>query len=133
MADVYTGLQTGMIDSIGSNPMGAIAFQWHTKIKYVTDIPLFYILGIFAVDKKVFSKLDKKDQTIVLTEMGKIMDKLGESNRHDNAAARAALETHGIKFISLNTKDRRHWQEIATQAIEALGKEGAYSTKMYNT
>ena len=133
MANVYTGLQTGMIDSIGSNPMGAIAFQWHTKIKYVTDIPLFYLIGIVAVDKKAFNKLDKKDQTIVLTEMGKIMDKLGEINRHDNTAARAALEKHGIKFVSLNIQEHKRWQEIATQATEALGKEGAYSIKMYNT
>jgi len=133
MADVYTGLQTGMIDTIGSNPTGAIAFQWHTKIKYITDMPLIYTLGIFAVDKKAFNKLDAKDQTIVLSEMGKIMDKLGEINRQDNLDARAALEKQGIKFIKLSAKELKPWQDLAVQSTEALGKDGAYSKEMYNT
>ncbi len=133
MADVYTGLQTGMIDTIGSNPTGAIAFQWHTKIKYVTDMPLIYTLGVLAVDKKAFNKLATKDQTIVLTEMGKIMDKLGEINRQDNAAARDALKKHGIKFIGLTADERKPWQAIAAQATKQLGKDNAYSAQMYGT
>ena len=133
MADVYTGLQTGMIDTIGSNATGAIAFQWHTKIKYVTDMPLLYTLGIVAVAKKTFDKLSSQDQIIVLTEMGKIMDKLGDINRQDNTAARAALKKNGIKFIELNSNERKPWQESAKRAIEELGKEGQYSAEMYST
>ena len=32
-ADVYTALQTGLIDTVAAPPMGAIAFQWHTRVR----------------------------------------------------------------------------------------------------
>ena len=34
IADVLTGLQTGLIDTIGSPSIGAIALQWHTQVDY---------------------------------------------------------------------------------------------------
>ena len=65
--------------------------------------------------------------------MGKIMDKLGEINRQDNTAVRVALKKNGIKFIELNSNERKPWQETAKRAIEELGKEGQYSAEMYST
>jgi TRAP-type C4-dicarboxylate transport system substrate-binding protein len=40
LTDVLTGLQTGLIDIVAMSPIGALVLQWHTKIKYVTEIPL---------------------------------------------------------------------------------------------
>ena len=57
LADVYTSLQTGLIDTAANTPAGAIAFQWHTKIKHMVDLPLTYVVGILVVDKKVFDAL----------------------------------------------------------------------------
>ncbi|HEX6928403.1 MAG TPA: TRAP transporter substrate-binding protein DctP, partial [Gammaproteobacteria bacterium] len=48
ITDVLTGLQTGLISVVGSSPLGAIAFQWHTRVKYMTDEPLIYLIGVFA-------------------------------------------------------------------------------------
>jgi len=32
MSDVLTGLQTGLIDTVVTSPIGALALQWHTHI-----------------------------------------------------------------------------------------------------
>ncbi|NQT93343.1 MAG: TRAP transporter substrate-binding protein DctP, partial [Lentisphaerae bacterium] len=42
--DVLPALQTGLIDAAYSSPFGAVALQWHTKVKYMTDMPLTYAL-----------------------------------------------------------------------------------------
>jgi len=44
IVDVYTALQTGLVDTVAAPPMGAIAFQWHTKVNYMTDVPLMYLV-----------------------------------------------------------------------------------------
>jgi hypothetical protein len=39
IADVRTSLQTGLIDAVTVSPIGAIVLQWHTQVKYLTDMP----------------------------------------------------------------------------------------------
>ena len=65
VTDVLTGLQTGLIDIVAIPPVVALALQWHTKVKYMTELPLVYTLGFMAVDKRAFNKLDEADQQVV--------------------------------------------------------------------
>ena len=44
LSDVLTGLQTGLIDTVITSPIGAIALQWHTRVKYVVDELNFLII-----------------------------------------------------------------------------------------
>ncbi len=55
LADVYTALQTGLVDTVAAPAMGAIALQWHTRVKYLTDVPLTYLIGAFVIDRKTFA------------------------------------------------------------------------------
>ena len=52
VSDVLTGLQTGLIDTVFASPIGAIALQWHTKIKYIIDLPLTYLSALLIIDKR---------------------------------------------------------------------------------
>ena len=46
VTDVLTGLQTGLIDIVAIPPVVALALQWHTKVKYVTKIPVLSLIHI---------------------------------------------------------------------------------------
>ena len=46
ITDVLTGLQTGLIDIVIIPPIVALVLQWHTKVKYVTEVPLVYSFGL---------------------------------------------------------------------------------------
>lgn len=131
LADVYTGLQTGMIDTIGTSPTGAIAFQWHTKIKYVSDIPLVYLMGNLVLKQKAFNTLSPGDQAIVSQVMGAAMSKLGKTNRRNDMQAREALQKQGIRFVSISPAERQRSEAIAKPAIAALIKKGVFSAAMY--
>lgn len=45
LPDVLTSLQTGMIDTVYAPELAAIALQWHTKTKFITDINLTHSMG----------------------------------------------------------------------------------------
>ena len=60
LTDVLTGLQTGLIDIVGMSPIGALVLQWHTKLKYISELPLLYTFGFMAIDKKAFYKLSER-------------------------------------------------------------------------
>ena len=63
LPDVLPGLQTGLINTVAVSPIGAIALQWHTRVDYVTDIPLMYFCGVMTLTGKSFNKLSAQDQT----------------------------------------------------------------------
>lgn len=133
LGDVYTGLQTGLVDTVGISPMAAIAFQWHTSVRYLTDAPLVYLAGMLVVDKKAFSRLDPPDQAVVRQVMGKTFARLDRLNRKDNAEARRALLVQGMQFITPSPDELARWHEIADEAIVQLGKEKVYSPGMLQT
>lgn len=131
IADVYTGLQTGLIDTIGASPIGAIALQWHTQVKYVTDTPLMYLYGVLAIERRAFNRIKPADQKIVRAVMGQVFADLNRQNRIDNESAKQALHKQGLKFVPLNEADFRELKSKVAEARVELGKKGMYTQSMY--
>ena len=100
LTDVLTGLQTGLIDIVAIPPIVALIMQWHTKIKYVTQVPLVYTFGFMAVDKKAFVKISREDRIIVREVMTKTYKKFDKVNLVDNQGA--------FEQILLLRSDRYH-------------------------
>ena len=132
LSDVMTGLQTSLIDTIITSPIGAIALQWHTKINYVMDEPLTYFSALLVIDKKAFNKLKDEDREIVRSVMGDAFIRINEQNRKDNVAAKQALMNQGIKFIRLSPASAKEWRQVGEMAKEKLEKQNKYSGKAYD-
>ena len=128
ISDVFTGLQTGLIDTVAINPTGAIAFQWHTSTSYMTTTPLGYLIGVLAVQKKAFDKFSVDDQEIVREEMASVFKRLDKLNRSDNEAAKQALQQQGIKFVSPSAKELALWKSLSARSIDKMVKDGCIST-----
>ncbi len=132
IADVLTGLQTGLIDTVITSPIGAIALQWHTKIKYLMDEPLTYFSAILVVDNHAFKKLSEQDQQIVRDVMAAAFKRIDAQNRKDNVAAKEALRKQGIQFVKLTDKSAEEWREIGDKAMKKLEQEHDYSDEIYD-
>jgi TRAP-type C4-dicarboxylate transport system substrate-binding protein len=98
-ADVRAALQTGLINTVTTSPIAAIALQWHTQVDYILDIPLLYIYGLLAVDRKAFSRISPGDQSLVRDVMGRVFGEIDRQNRENNVKAREALRKQGIQSV----------------------------------
>jgi len=130
ISDVYTGLQTGLIDTVGISPIGAVAFQWHTKTKYLTNVPLLYLNGLMIVSKKYFDRISAADQKVVREVFENIFRKLNIQNQKDNIAAKKALKEHGIQFVGIDNKEKSEMVKHVQSATRTLEKNGAFSKKL---
>ncbi len=130
LSDVYTGLQTGLIDTVTGPPVATIAFQWHTKVTHLTDTPLMYLTGIFALDKKAFNRIPASDQVIVKKIIGDTFAELDRINAEDNKNAKIALEKQGIHFDPPTDSELETWRSISGKAIAKLGEKGVYTPAM---
>lgn len=127
VADVYTGLQTGLLDTVAGIPTGIIAFQWYTSVTHLTDVPLMFLSGMLTIDRKAFGRIKANDQKIVREVMGDIFSKLDEINRADNESARSALQNQGIEFVHPDAAEQANWEAIAKQGREQLISRAHYT------
>jgi TRAP-type C4-dicarboxylate transport system substrate-binding protein len=133
MRDVLVALQTGMVDTVAGSPIGALTLQWHTKIKYVTDLPLAYIYGILVLNKKAFNKLKPDDQTIVREVMDRVCTQMDELNRKDNQAALDAMRNQGITFIEPKPEAVAELKDLVVTANKNLIKSGGVPPNLVHT
>lgn len=124
IADVFTGLQTGLIETIAATSTGAIAFQWHSKITHMVDIPVLYVIGILAVNQKAFKKIKPDDQKIVIEEMNRVFTAMDKINRQDNLNATKALKTQGIEVFRPSYEEIQKWQKFSDDSIQNMVNQG---------
>jgi len=129
IGDVLAGLQTNLIDTVTVVPIGAIALQWHTQIKYVTNVPLMYIYATLLVDKKEFYKISKDDQKIIKEILNKVFDRIGKQNRKDNVSAFNALANQGIKIITPDKAALDLWYKKGEKARDTIKSQGVMSVE----
>lgn len=130
LTDVLTALQTGLVDTIGANSVGAIALQWHTRVKYMTDLPLMYLYGTLVIKRSVFERLNAQDQATVMEVMGRVTKELDTSSREDDQKARAALLQQGIKVVATSPQQAQQWRAAVGKAVAQLTQRGAFSDAM---
>lgn len=132
LTDVLTGLQTGLIDTIASAPIGAIALQWHTRVSYLTQVPLAYLYATLVLKEKAFNKLEKRDQSILKQILETTFDKIDQQNRKDNEQALLALKKQGIEFVSPSASQQQAWETHANTTIRKLSDKKVFSKQMLN-
>jgi TRAP-type C4-dicarboxylate transport system substrate-binding protein len=125
LTDVLTGLQTELLDSVSIPPMVAIVLQLHTKLKYLTDMPLAYIYGALIIEEKFFSRLSEADQGVVREVMEQAYRRLDEASMSDHEAALRALQEAGLELVPVDPQEPLKWRgklEASNRELAASGE-----------
>ncbi len=130
LGDVLAGLQTGLINTIAASPIGALALQWYTQIKYVMAVPVLYSYGVLAISNRAFKKAKPKDRSIITKVMTHIFKDLDKINKNDNQAALVALKNQGVKFITPNAEQLKEWLAYAKKSQQLMLETGKISKEI---
>ena len=114
LPDVLPALQTGAIQACYGPPLAAVALQWYSKIKYMTDRPSGYGVGAFVIRKEIFETLSAADREIMLVGGRETGAQLSALVRRDNERARSAMTKAGIETV--------HVSDVAQLALAAAGR-----------
>ena len=131
LTDVLTGLQTGLIDIVAISPIGALVLQWHTRVRYVTEMPLVYTIGLMVVDKRAFDRLRDEDQAIVREVMTRTYENFDRANVADNREARDALLNAGIETVPVDEVELNRAREVLAATAVELGEQGKFTMSLY--
>lgn len=132
ITDVMTGLQTGLIDIVAFPPSGTLALQWHTKVKYVTEMPILFSMGLMVIDAKAFGRLPEQDQRIVREVMGAMYAEFSRREPEENRNAKEALLNSGVQSVMPDEGEVEKIRKVMEKTNRELGAKGMFSLKLYD-
>jgi TRAP-type C4-dicarboxylate transport system substrate-binding protein len=131
VTDVLTGLQTGLLDIAAIPPEVAVALQWHTRVKYFTDMPVLYAMSFLAINKRAYDKLSEGDQAVLQEELRNVYTKMNDNAAAESQNAVDALQKIGIQRIEPDDGQLEELQGIMTRANREMAEEGVFPVPVF--
>lgn len=120
LPDVLSSLSTGIIDAAYAPPLGILALQWQSKVKYLVNFPTAYSIGALLVSNKRWKKVKPKYKKVVREIAAKYVKIANEFAVKDNEQGLATLKEQGVKFVDFSKEDIAKAQEIRESVISKL-------------
>lgn len=130
LGDVFTSLQTGLVDTVVNTPSGAIVLQWHGKVKHMVDLPLTFVVGYLVMDEKAWKKIPPADQAVLAAAFASAGKRMDTSIRRDDAAALAAMKKQGITVAPMDPAEAARWREYGARVTAQMEAEKALSPEI---
>jgi TRAP-type C4-dicarboxylate transport system substrate-binding protein len=129
LPDVLSSLSTGIINAAYAPPLGIIALQWHTKIKYLVDFPTAYSIGALLISDKVWKKIKLDHQKKIIDIAQRLIREANEKSITESETAKAQLKSSGIEFVSFPNADYKEAASVRSLVIDKL-KDKYLSSKI---
>jgi TRAP-type C4-dicarboxylate transport system substrate-binding protein len=115
--EVYTSLQTGVIDSNFTDAPYMVSSKFYEVAKHLTilghggaGLPLFDRIG-YAINTKSLKKLSSQDQEILLKVSKKMAAVATDKMKAESQKALNALKKNGVEFHYLSAEDIAKWDK----------------------
>jgi TRAP-type C4-dicarboxylate transport system substrate-binding protein len=129
--DVLVGLQTGLVDVVYVPPTAAISLQWFTKVKYMSDVPLVYLVGGIVVKKDTFKGVSPSDQNLILETCHHYLDQLKAVTRNENQDAIKVMTKQGVKIITPSKEQIDEFKKLSNKAMGHITGQ-SFSKKVFD-
>ena len=131
VTDVLTGLQTGLLDIAAIPPEVAIALQWHTRVKYFTNMPVLFAMSFLAIDKRTFDRLSADDQAILREVLFEVYENIDRNAPIESKNAMDALVKIGIQKVEPDEGQFVELQQTMSETNRRMAVEGAFPLELF--
>jgi TRAP-type C4-dicarboxylate transport system substrate-binding protein len=116
ITDVYTSLQTGLVDGVYSSPYACVVLQWHTQVKAMSESPITHAIGAVVVTNEAWAKVPPDAQPKIRSIADDVFARLKKSSREENRAAVDDIRKAGLEIVKIPPADLAVFREIGARA-----------------
>jgi TRAP-type transport system periplasmic protein len=117
--EVDAALTSGRINACFSSPLGLIALQWYTKVKYMTATPMVYAIGATVMSLDAVKKTSAEDQKIIEAIAKRSQKKARATIRKANDDALKTIKRKGITVVDV---PQEMIDQLSAAAAEVQGE-----------
>lgn len=111
LPDVLPSLQAGLIDACYGTPLGVLALQWFTRVKYRVLPAITRVMGALVVTRHQWQQLSPDQQALVRETVRTYAAQATTSVRQYEQKALPLLTASGIEDMALSPDDVNHLQQ----------------------
>ncbi len=112
----------GRVDGFTTMPAAALAFQWSTQARYITDLPIGYLQGCMLLANRVWDRASERQRQVVMAAAAKCAHRFEEvGKQQDEQLLGGLFERQGLKRVVPSSALRAQYFEAARAARERLG------------
>ncbi len=130
LGDVFTSLQTGMIDTVTNSPASAVVLQWHGKVRHMVDLPVAFVIGYVVIDDKAWKKLSPADQAVLSKAVNAAADRVEVQGKLADQAALAAMKKQGLVVTTLDPAEATRWRDVGVRVRRKMAADGSFSPQV---
>jgi TRAP-type C4-dicarboxylate transport system substrate-binding protein len=118
LPEVFSALQTGMVDTVIASSIGVLAFQWHTKLQTMTKPGGGIVVGAYVIKKDRLAALPKAAQDHIRQSAKDHIQAFRESGRRLDKEASEALAGR-LKSVNI-WRNKEAWEAVQRDARNSL-------------
>jgi TRAP-type C4-dicarboxylate transport system substrate-binding protein len=118
--DIYTGLQSGLINALPTTPIAALSFQWFGLAKHMTDVKWAPLVGAMVVTETAWRTVpdELKPRLVQAAQDAAVRARSKIRPLEDEAVA--AMKTHGLIVDPVPPDALKEWETIGRQSYPYL-------------
>ncbi len=117
--EVYPALQTRMVDTLPASALAAVALQWYTRLKYVSQRNSGVIVGATIIRTDKFEALSEEHKKVLVDTSIRAHKALNKSIRRDDDKSYATILKRGLTAVD-TSEHLAEWEDVAKQVRERL-------------
>jgi len=109
--DILSGLQTGLINSIATNPMVALAGQWFGIANKMLDMRWGLLTGGIVIDNRIWNRIDPEYREKMMEAVQEINEAQKEEGRYLDTEAIDVMQEYGLEVQTLSEEELQYWKD----------------------
>ncbi|MDH5392924.1 MAG: TRAP transporter substrate-binding protein DctP [Gammaproteobacteria bacterium] len=115
-SEIYTGLQTGVLDGANTSSASLVSYRIYEQVKCLTapgDNALWVMYEPILISKKTFNSLTKEQQDVMLASAKKAEIFAFEGAKKADEKLVDAYKKAGVKVVTMTAEQAAMWRAIA--------------------
>jgi TRAP-type C4-dicarboxylate transport system substrate-binding protein len=111
-SDVLTSLQTGLVDTIPTAPILALAGQYDLVAKHMLELNYVPLVGATVVTKKAWDEIPADKREALLKTASEAGAQMQAKSRAESKEAVEAMKKRGLQVHPLTTELENEWRQF---------------------
>ncbi len=111
--DTLMGLQSGMIDTVYTAPIGAAAYQWFALAPYMNPLNVLPVIGGIVLSDRAWKKIPAQYHEELKASMRSIVEEgfAREAEKLNNQAM-DVMKENGLVISEITEEDKQAWYDL---------------------
>jgi TRAP-type C4-dicarboxylate transport system substrate-binding protein len=122
--EIYTGLQSGLINAFSTTPLAALSFQWFGLAKHMTALKWAPLIGATVISMKKWQRIPDDVKPVLLRSALKAGARMMSETRKLGEEAVEVMKKHGLIVHPVPPDAMSQWERSARATYPRLIGDG---------